>query len=133
MRKHRVISKLAIAALGLVGAIGTLRIDVHQAAMGGPSEAFAVQTGTEPAPPHTRDSRAGSDSVSGNVGLGHFLRGSLDMICLSNRHLEGGPFATPEVYRSRGHHSVEKLTWSSPSVTTWNRGRPASTIETSSR
>ena len=113
MWKHRIPTGLAIAALGLMGAIGMLQI--------------------EPTPRHARDSRAVSDSVSGNVGLGNFLRGSLDMICLSNRHLEGGPLATPEVYRSRGHHTVEKLTWSSPSVTTWERGRPASTIETSSR
>ena len=119
MWKHRIPSGLAIAALGLLGAIGALRINTHETKIGGPM--------------HTCDSCAGSDSVSGNVGLGHFLRGSLDMICLSNRHLEGGPLATLEVYRSQGHRSVEKLTWSSPSVTTWERGRAASAIETSSR
>ena len=114
MYKHRIRSGLAIAALGFVSALGTLR------------------TGTDPTPRHTRVSPAGSDSVSGNVGLGRFLRGSLDMICLSDRHLEGGPFATPETYRSAEHQTVERLTWSSPSVTTWERGRSATAIEAAS-
>ena len=111
MYKHRIRSGLAIAALGLVSAFAALR------------------TGTEPTPRPTRVSPSGSDSVSGNVGLGRFLRGSLDMICLSDRHLEGGPFATPETYCSDGHQTVERLTWSSPSVTTWKRGRTASALE----
>ena len=144
MWKQRILSGLAIAALGLVGARGALWIDSRDAASDCPSGALAVaaspgdcyspETGTGPAPQqNARDSRAGSASASGNAALGRVLRGSLDMICLSNRHLEGGPFAAPEVYRSLEHHAVEKLTWSSPSVTTWERGRTASGIETSSR
>ena len=152
MSKHRILSGLAIASLGLVGAIGALRIESRDATTGGPSEDFALvsaaseaeshvsavecyppETGTEPTPRHTRDSNAGSDSVSGDVGLGRFLRGSLDMICLSDRHLEGGPFATPEVYRSSGHLTVEKLACSNPSVTRRKRGRSASAIEAASK
>ena len=110
MSMPRIRSGLAISALGLLGAIG-------------------ANIGTEPIPRHTRDSHAGSDSVSGNAGVSCFLRGSLDMICLSDRPLEGGPFATPETYRSSGHDTVEKLTWNHPSGSTWKRGRSANAIE----